>query len=337
MTTETMTHLNTQTLIGYTDKRGTAWHYRADEQGDEPNHYPTAVPVEDVTRRLFHWTPEVGPVETTIGGKRYIDNDRQVIVRPDTGTVLGTFKSGYQVHDYSQWLLENVSTILDTTELRVGSAGLLKGGAVAWVQFELEDTLDVQQVQYRPFLTAATSLDGSLATQYRTGAQVVICDNTLAASLREKGSSSIRIRHSRHSLGRIGDVREALGIVYETADAFAAEVTSLTARTVTDAQWAQFVDAYTGRGREGVEGRSVAHAARKAMELEDLYATDERVAPWKGTAWGVVAATNTHLHHVSTVRGADRVTRNTERMVLGMDRIAESAGVTLRTLAAVGA
>ena len=33
MSAETMTHLNTQTLIGYTSKRGHAWHYRASEQG----------------------------------------------------------------------------------------------------------------------------------------------------------------------------------------------------------------------------------------------------------------------------------------------------------------
>ena len=33
MSRETLTHLNTQTLIGYTSKRGQAWHYRAEHQG----------------------------------------------------------------------------------------------------------------------------------------------------------------------------------------------------------------------------------------------------------------------------------------------------------------
>ena len=35
MSRETLTHLNTQTLIGNTRQRGTAWHYRAEEQGEE--------------------------------------------------------------------------------------------------------------------------------------------------------------------------------------------------------------------------------------------------------------------------------------------------------------
>ena len=58
MTRETLQHLNTNTLIGMTSQRGTAWHYRAEEQGEETNHYPGPIPVEDVERRLFHWTAQ---------------------------------------------------------------------------------------------------------------------------------------------------------------------------------------------------------------------------------------------------------------------------------------
>jgi hypothetical protein len=58
MSKETLQHLNANTLIGFTDKRGHAWHYRADEQGAEPNHYPGAIPLEDVQRRLFGWTAQ---------------------------------------------------------------------------------------------------------------------------------------------------------------------------------------------------------------------------------------------------------------------------------------
>ena len=43
MTRETLQHLNTNTLIGHTDQRGTAWHYRAEEQGAESNHGSVAL------------------------------------------------------------------------------------------------------------------------------------------------------------------------------------------------------------------------------------------------------------------------------------------------------
>jgi len=36
MSKESLQWLNSNTLIGCTDKRGTAWHWRAQEQGDRP-------------------------------------------------------------------------------------------------------------------------------------------------------------------------------------------------------------------------------------------------------------------------------------------------------------
>jgi hypothetical protein len=44
MSRETLKYLNTNTLIGNTAHRGTAWHYRAEEQGEESNHYPGPIP-----------------------------------------------------------------------------------------------------------------------------------------------------------------------------------------------------------------------------------------------------------------------------------------------------
>src|SRR5690606_11655245 len=66
MSKETLQHLNTNTLIGNTTQRGTAWHYRADLQGGEPNHYAGPIPVEDVRRRLFDWTAQSRPLAVAL-------------------------------------------------------------------------------------------------------------------------------------------------------------------------------------------------------------------------------------------------------------------------------
>lgn len=336
MSRETLAHLNTQTLIGYTDKRGNAWHYRANLQGSEPNHYPTAIPVEDVTRRLFHWTPVACPLQAVVmdesGVTTITDESRHVIVRPDTQSVLGVFTSGYRIHNYADWLVKNVETILDTDELAIGSAGLLRGGAVAWVQIEMEDTLSVEGVEFRPFLTAATSLDGSLATTYQVGSQVVVCDNTLSAAMGEH-TDRVKIRHSRHSLGRLTDVRDALNIVHGVADSFTAAVEALCAERVSEARWSAFVDAYTGRNDVTAGKRALINAGEKAEALNRLWAHDQRVNPWRGTAYGVVAAANTYLHHESQVRGSDRATRNMERVIAG--KVDAFDANTLKVLATV--
>lgn len=58
-------------------------------------------------------------------------------------------------------------------------------------------------------------------------------------------------------------------------------------------------------------------ADRKRDGLQRLYRHDQRVAPWAGTAHGVLQAVNTYEHHEGTVRGATRAERNTLRTVTG--------------------
>lgn len=315
MSKETIEFLAANTLIGYTDKRGHAWHWR--EGGD--NHYPGPIPVEDVRSRLFNWTALEGEITATAltpdGVLTVKPADRKAIMRSDTGDILGIFKSGYQVHQYDEWLVRNVENLLDA-DLAIGSAGLLSKGGRAWVQVEMADTAEIHGVEYRPFLTAATSLDGSLATTYLTGNQVVVCDNTLAMALGQ-ASERIKIRHSRNSLGRITEVREALSIVHQVSEAFAESVDSLVNTKVTDDQWTRFLDAYCNPGKNP-SARAKTMADTKRSMMQSLYAgEDERSAPWAGSAWGVVAAANTYRQHYTTVRGATRAERNASDFLTG--------------------
>lgn len=335
MSAETIEWLNDNTLIGFTDKRGTAWHYRAsDDDAAESNHYTGAIPVADVRRRLFHWQPVEGDVTTNIvtpdGVTTITDPTRKTIVRPDTQTVLGVFKAGFRIHEYGQWLVTNVESLLDD-QLAIGSAGLLRGGAVAWVQVEMPETITTPEgVAFRPFLSAATSLDGSLASTYQTGSQVIVCDNTLAASLGEKAAARIKIRHSRNSMGRIGDVRDALQIVHTVAEDFAAEVAALCSIDVSDVAWGKFLDAHLDNGPKP-SARSISLANATRDQLQQLWKHDERVSPWKGTAFGVLQAVNTHAHHLGIVRGASRVERNQLRAVTGQYDKLDSNTVELLT------
>jgi phage/plasmid-like protein (TIGR03299 family) len=345
MSKETLEWLNNYTLIGHTDKRGTAWHYRKHEQGGEPNHYPQAIPVADVERRLFNWDPEECALHVPLSnGGLLIPEDRKAIVRPadalfqgDPGAILGLFKSGYRVHGFQQWLVENVETILDD-ELSIGSAGLLKGGAVAWVSVEVPDSIKTPEgVLFRPNLIAATSLDGSLATTYQRCVTNVVCDNTMSAALGESPDQRVKIKHSVNSLTRLEEVRSALGIVYSIADDFAAEVATLCETKVSEGDWEQFLDSLVPvkdeKGKEKV-GKGLTMANNKRDALCSLYFNDDRCAPWNGSAWGVIQTVNTFAHHEQIVRGktdkslspeeqeevkkALRAQRNQERAVNGL-------------------
>jgi phage/plasmid-like protein (TIGR03299 family) len=323
MSRETTSWLNSNVLVGFEEKRGKAWHYRKSDQGSESNHYVGAVPVEDVRRRLFYWEAVEGTVESaflTAPKKvtRITDPTRKTIIRPDLGVVLGVFRPGFELHQYDKWLLDIASNLLDS-ELSIGSAGLLKLGAQAWVQLELPDN-DVTKhgVEFRPNLLASTSFDGTLSTTYKRTNTIVVCDNTREAALSERGQT-VKIKHTKSSAKvgalNIADSREALNIVFDTGTQFAAEVDKLIETTVTDKQWADFLDAHRPVPENKGRGQTLAINERDA--LTELWKNDPRVAPWTGTAFGVAQAVNTFGQHIQTVRGAERSERNVSRVLSG--------------------
>ena len=230
MSRETLQHLNTNTLIGHTSHRGTAWHYRAEHQGEESNHYPGPIPVHDVKRRLFDWNAESRPIAVeqacspdemthlNADGEavrwNHIDG-KQAIVRSDNRHVMGIFESGYVCHQYAEWLLTSVANILDD-ELSISSAGLLRGGAIAWVEVSIPESISTPEgVEFRPNLLATTSFDGSTATTFKRTITATVCDNTRDLALSEPGQQ-VKVKHSRHSRLKLAPAREALAMVHQT-------------------------------------------------------------------------------------------------------------------------
>jgi phage/plasmid-like protein (TIGR03299 family) len=330
MSAETSQWLNTMTLIGNVLKRGKAWHWRAADQGDEPNHYDNFVPIEDVRRRLFNFVALSQPVyaRTKDGTFREIEG-KQAIVHSETLDVFNVLSDRYQIHQFDEALLKNLEQILDSTELGIDSAGLLKNGAKAWVQISVPENLSTQNgFQFRPTLLATTSHDGSTQTTYSRVCQAVVCDNTLQMALNEK-STKVKFRHYGASLSDVSTVRDALEIVYSTGDSMMEELERLSAWAVTDNQFSKLVadlfpittSTEIIKGLDGqetrievIDTRSAGKQNPKREIMENLWRQDERVTPWKNTALGVLQASTTFHQHFS---GSDknRYNRNYTRLL----------------------
>lgn len=331
MSRETLEWLNTMTLIGNTDHRRNAWHYRAELQGDQSNHYPGPVPVQDIRERLIPWKAVPRRVAVEVPADREtmthlgengeplrwsVMEERQAITRSDNDHVFEIFKSGYRAHQYDEWLIKGVATILDQG-LQINSAGLLREGGLMWVEVGLDESVTTPEgLEFFPNLLAATSFDGSRATVYKRTVQLVVCDNTLDIASAE-GGAEIRIKHSKNSVGKIADVRQALGIVHRAADDFMAEVAALTQQEVTDAQWSDILTRLVPIDEENDGVRKIKNAEKKRGELNQLYQFDNRVGQFKGTGLGVVQAFNTHRHHLGRGNDAVKAQRNMLAAVTG--------------------
>jgi len=362
MSQETSEWLNTQTLIGMTDQRGTAWHYRAEDQGTESNHYPGYIPAADVRRRLFAWraeavpphypvpfgtTPET-PADPGNPGYRLVevpgspfpmvaDLSRRIVFRSDTGRPLGVFSDKYPVMQYDEMLLDGLAALVtpdglavSDDSLGIGSAGLLKGGAVAWVQIERPDTVTTPEgVNFRTSILATASMNGTLPLSYAAVNQVVVCDNTHAWALDEaERSGRIWKLRRRSTLSQLAlkDARAALQMIVQAEGSFAADIAKLCDLTVTANQFGRLLDDFAPLPDEDAPKATRTRAETKREQIELLWTSDERVTPWTGTGFGWLQAVNTWQHHIRAAQG-DRAGRNTANAVSG-----KTADADARTL-----
>lgn len=328
MSAETYEWLNGgNILVGNTEQGYRPWWYdqAIAGQNSESVLYPQFVPVDDVLRRLFNFQVVDAPVfvEAPNGEMLAVEN-RKAMVCSDDNSVLGIFSEGYQGHQYPEWLIKNVATILDDSEIGINSAGLLRKRAVAWVSIQVPETVVTPEgVGFRPNLFATTSFDGTLATTYKRSVTLVVCDNTLAAGLSESGQV-FKVKHTRNSGLRIADARDALAIIHTVSDEFSAEVKRLCEWSVTDDQFHKLMD-LTVPLPEGTDpSRARTMGTNKRDALLDLWENDPRVAPWTGTAMGALQAYNTYDHHIGIVRGAHRAERNMLNAINGTTEMADS-------------
>lgn len=327
MSRETSEWLNRNVLVGHTDQRGNAWHYKESDQGDEPNHYTGAIPLEDVLRRLFYWTANSAPVfmrvPATLDDADGIDDDgkpfkmiqladRQAIYHGETLECFNIFKDSYRSHQFTE--LTNIAQNLIDDDINIGSAGLLKNGAIGWVSIEKPESVEILDgFSVRSNILLTTSHNGTLATTIKPVNTFVVCDNTHVAALSEDGSQ-FKARHSKYSNLKITNVREALGFVHMMDDEIEREIKRLSEWKVNDDKFKKVVEKLVPIPDVNETSQTVVtKATTKRNAIIGLYKEDPRVAPWNGTALGVLQAFNTYNHH----NGADKA-KQTERNMMNV-------------------
>lgn len=233
-------------------------------------------------------------------------------MRSDNDHVMGVFKSGYTPHQYDEWLTRHVENLLDDS-LVIGSASLLKEGAVAAVQIRLREAIATQDGKILPYMLAGTSFDGSVSTFYKRCITRFVCKNTLRIAKAEKGAV-LRIKHTANSGLKIDSARVALGLVEQAAEEYIEAMDQLLAIDVTDVQFRRIVNEVWPIPSE--EGRARTMAETRQGQVFNLWRNDSRVNAVAGTAWGVLQAFNTWQHHIQNVRG-DRDERNLLNVIDG--------------------
>lgn len=309
--------------VGFTAEHGNAWWAAQDLSG----HYDGPVPIEEA-RKLLGFPVEKSPVYVDFDGGIRTATGHEAVVAQDNGQVFYVGSPGYKIHHYEQWMVDDVETMVDG-QLPIGSVGLLKNRGQAFIQYEHPETITHEATgeRFRPWLGFSTSLDGSMATIVKPGVTRWVCENTVSIGLQETGG--YRVKHTSKSVHDLVKARDALGIMLGTEKAYVAELEELTSREVSAKQFGKFVELAV-EITPGMTKNALTIAEKKRSEYASLWTSDSRVAPWTGTAWGVLQVGNTWDSHYRTVRSATRDERNLANAYSGST--AESDRKTLELL-----
>jgi phage/plasmid-like protein (TIGR03299 family) len=154
------------------------------------------------------------------------------LVRTD-GKDLGIVAESYKVHQAETLWDLYVEPYMRDGRLSLDAAGNLAGGRKIWVCGKIESlAVDVTGKGdiVLPYLSFASSYDGSLKTEVMFHDQRIVCANTLAMARNSDATKMVSAKHTRHSALKLEQI--AASIALETQD-FAANTAAyaLMART----------------------------------------------------------------------------------------------------------
>lgn len=271
MSKESLDWLNQNTIVGYGVR---PWHYR---EGISREPFEGPIP-ESVLASFFPVIAERAEQWVDAQGNTRGDYGRKRLVRQDTETSLAVVGAGYMPHQYRDTLCG--------LGLPYASAGMLRGGALAWAQCGDGDTVTTKDnVAFSSKLLVATSCDGSYATQFRRVTTLVVCDNTLDQATLQNEGTVTKIRHTGNSLARIDIARREYGLLDAGSEDVAAGIEGLIQVKVTDAQIDKFLTEILEPKHD--EGRKTPKTVTAKREVISHW-LDGAWSDYRNTAFGVL-------------------------------------------------
>jgi len=240
--------------------------------------------------------------------------DKRMTVRtnPVTGArdYLGVVGRDY-VPVQNEACAELLDLLVDASGAHYETAGSLRGGRRVFITLRLPDGVRIAGVDdVDIYLAVSTSHDGSLALRVDATPVRVVCANTQRLALR-RSQGHYTFRHTTNVRARIAQARQAIGIVFDHRDAFAAEAERLIDQTLTDDAFRALCEQVWPNPAPEAPIRTLTNHRRRAQTLDYLFTEAPTQHDIRGTAWAGLQAIGEYLDHYAPAptphRRAERV------------------------------
>lgn len=239
------------------------------------------------------------------------DDDNHVLFRSDSKAKLAIVGADFKLVQPVD-TLEFFRDLAADAGFKLCTAGVLQGGRKYWAQAEagLADNVLGNDV-VKGKLLLATACDGSMKTLVKQVTERVVCANTLAMAVGEKGA---QVKVSHRSVFDADAVKAQMGIVVHNFETFIANARALACAPVGPNE----VDAFllnllfAGQEFDTPEQRMAARASTGYSKILNLFQRTARGSDLpgvKGTLWGLLNSVTEYMDHHRGNSGTTRDNR----------------------------
>ena len=225
-----------------------------------------------------------------------------VRTNPITGAVepLGVVGTRYTVIQNEEHA-EFLNTLVDESGAHFETAGALAGGRRTFMSMRMPQHIEIDGDVTNLYLIAVNSHDGTDAFRVFTSLIRPVCQNTVTAAIRG-AKSSYSIRHTASALGRVQDVRQALGMTFKYVESFQQIAEGLYASAFSDREFEQFLNGlFDVTDPEDVSTRK----SNQMDTLRALWNSSPTLMGTKGTRLGAYNAVTEFTSHFAAAHGKD--------------------------------
>jgi phage/plasmid-like protein (TIGR03299 family) len=282
--------INGQAQMAYRSSAGKPWHHLGVPVGDD------MTPEQMMKAAGVDWT--VSKVDTFIDfNDKKVKTGTQALIRDTDGKILTQVGSGWNpvqnkdAFDFFTDFVEKGDMIMDT-------AGSLKDGRIVWALADVRDGFTLfGGDEVKGYLLFSNPHLYGKSIDIKFVLTRVVCNNTIAVALNEKGQPSVRVNHrSQFDAER---VKEVLGLSHRKIETFKEAAEFLGSKQYVKSDLENFYGKVFGRSAK--EDKDLSRTAEEAMSLIET----QPGAEYKpGSFWQMYNVV-TYMHTHETGRSAD--------------------------------
>jgi phage/plasmid-like protein (TIGR03299 family) len=276
--------INESDYMMYVNQDGMPWHKIGKGL---PN---IATMDEALEAARLNWTVEKQAIMSRQGK---MHSNRMMVVRQDTGTILGIVGYGYIPFQNRQSFQLMEEIMMDPGGPKISTAGSLHNGEIVWGLFTIPEFIKVTSKDIvKTYMLLTNSHNGKYRVRIKQVNTRVVCANTMGQAFNEK-SRGISFKHIGDIDTKVSDVRKALGIVIENQKTLNQLITEMTKVSYNDETAKALIEqCYPGDEPEILNTRA------KVLHLFDNGKGNDE-SSLKGSAWYLYnAVTEMEDHYI---------------------------------------